>query len=159
MSVPPIPEGYHTVTPYLIVKGAARAIEFYEKAFGAKEVLRMPGPGGKGIMHAEIKIGSSRLMLNDEIPAMGCKSVETFGGSPVSFYVYIENVDAAWKRAVDAGATVMMPLADMFWGDRVGVVVDPFGHKWTLAQHVSDPTPEEMKKGQEAFAARMQKKS
>src|SRR5207245_2908398 len=109
------------------------------------------------IMHAELKIGDSRIMLGDEMPDMNCKSPVAFGGSPVSFYVYVENVDAAFKRAVDAGGKPIMPVADMFWGDRIGPVTDPFGHKWTLAQHISDPTPEEMKKGQEAFAAQVQK--
>lgn len=152
-----IPDGYHTITPNLTVRQAAKAIDFYKKAFAAEELVRMPGPGGS-IMHAELQIGSSRFMLADEMPEMGCKSPAALGGSPVGFYVYVENVDAAWKRAVDAGAKVKMPLADMFWGDRVGALEDPFGHKWSLAQHVKDLTKEEMKEGQEAFMAQMKKK-
>jgi uncharacterized glyoxalase superfamily protein PhnB len=152
-----IPDGYHTVTANLVVRDAAKAIDFYKKAFGAEEIMRMPGPGGK-IMHAEIKVGDSRLMIGDEMPEMNCKSPPALGGSPVSFYVYVENADAAFKRAVDAGGTAIMPVSDMFWGDRLGALTDPFGHKWSLAQHVSDPTPEEMKKGHDAFTAQMQKK-
>jgi uncharacterized glyoxalase superfamily protein PhnB len=148
-----VPQGYHTITPSLVVRRAADAIEFYKKAFGAQEIMRMPGPGGK-IIHAELKIGDSIIMLNDEMD-MGGKSPEAYGGSSVGFYVYVENVDAAWKRAVDVGASVVMPLADMFWGDRCGRVDDPFGHGWTLAQHVKDLTPEEIRKGQEAFFAQM----
>lgn len=152
-----IPDGYYTLTPNLTVRQASKAIDFYKKAFGAEEIVRMPGPGGS-IMHAELQIGNSRFMLADEMPEMGSKSPVAFGGSPVGFYVYVENVDAAWKRAVDAGAKPKMPLADLFWGDRVGALEDPFGHKWTLAQHVKDLTPDEVKKGQEAFMAQMKKK-
>ena len=147
-----IPEGYHTITPNLVVADAAKAIDFYKKAFGATEIARMPGPNG-GIMHAELRIGDSVFMLGEEMPEMGAKGPKTLGGSPVSLYVYVENVDAAWDRAIKAGATTVMPLADMFWGDRAGWLEDPFGHKWALAQHVKDLTPEEMQKGQEAFFA------
>src|SRR5580765_7162003 len=112
-----IPDGYQTITPNLTIKDAAKAIDFYKKAFAAEEIMRMPGPGGK-IMHAELKIGSSRIMLADEMPEMGCMAPSPSGGSPVGFYVYVENVDAAFKRAVDAGAMAKMPPADMFWGDR-----------------------------------------
>ena len=153
--VNPIPQGYHTVTPSLTVSDAVKALEFYPKAFGAQETLRMPGPDGK-IMHAELKIGDSMVMLNDEMPDMNAKSPRSFGGTPVAFYVYVENVDAAWKRAIDAGAKELVPLQDMFWGDRMGCVQDPFGHKWNLAQHVGDPSPEEMKRGQEEFMAKFQ---
>jgi PhnB protein len=153
--VNPIPQGYHTVTPSLVVREAARALEFYQKAFGAEETLRMPGPGGS-IMHAEFRIGDSVLMLMDEMPNMESKSPQALGGTPVGFYVYVENVDAAWKRAVDAGAKQVVPLQDMFWGDRMGCVEDPFGHKWNLAQHVGDPTPEEIQRGQEAFLSKFQ---
>jgi PhnB protein len=153
--VNPIPESYHTVTPSLVVRGAAEALDFYRRAFNAKETARMPGPGGT-IMHAEFRIGDSIMMLNDEMPEMGSKSPEAFGGSPVSFYVYVEDVDAAWKRAVDAGAKPTMPLADMFWGDRVGCLEDPFGHRWLLSQHVADLTPEEIQQGQEEFMSHMQ---
>jgi PhnB protein len=151
----PIPQGYHTVTPNIVVNEAAKALEFYQKAFGAEETVRMPGPDGS-IMHAEFRIGDSTIMLADEMPDMGAKSPKAYGGTPVRFYVYVENVDAAWKRAVDAGAKTIMPLQDMFWGDRTGCLEDPFGHLWNLAQHVSDPTPEEMRKGQEAFLSKFQ---
>ncbi len=147
-----IPEGYNTITPNLVVADAAKAIDFYKKAFGVTEIARMPGPNG-GIMHAELRIGDSVFMLGDEMPEMGSRGPKALGGSPVSLYVYVENVDAAWDRAIKAGATSMMPLADMFWGDRAGWLEDPFGHKWALAQHVKDLTPEEIQKGQEAFFA------
>jgi PhnB protein len=148
--VKPIPEGYHTLTPSLVVQDGARALDFYQKAFGAKETARMPGPDGS-IMHAEFRIGDSVLMLNDEMPEMASRSPKAYGGTPVKFYLYVENVDASWKRALDAGARETMPLQNMFWGDRMGCVEDPFGHQWLLAQHVADPTPEEIQKGQEAF--------
>jgi uncharacterized glyoxalase superfamily protein PhnB len=153
--VNPLPQGYHTVTPNLIVDNSARALEFYQKAFGAEETVRMPGPGGS-ILHAEMRLGDSIFMLHDEMPDMGGKSPKAYGGTPVSFYVYVEDVDAAWKRAVDAGAKPTMPLQDMFWGDRTGRLEDPFGHAWNLAQHVGDPTPEEMQRGQEAFLSNLQ---
>jgi len=145
------------VQPYLTFDGKCEeAIEFYKKALGAEELKRMLGPGGL-IMHAELKIGSSIIMLADESPAMGCKSPAALGGSPVTFYVYLENVDAAWKRATtDTGVKVTYPLADMFWGDRTGGFEDPFGHKWSLAQHTRDLSPEEIKKGQEEFFKQMQ---
>ncbi len=141
----PIPEGYHTATPYLIIKGAASAIEFYKKAFGATELGRHAGPGGR-IMHAEIKIGDSPIMIADEAPEMGARSPQSLGGSPVSIFLYIEDVDAVANRAVAAGAKVQMPVQDQFWGDRFGVVVDPFGHVWNLATHKEDVTPEEIQK-------------
>jgi PhnB protein len=150
-----IPTGYHAITPNLVVSDGAKAIDFYTKAFGAEEVMRMPGPRG-GIIHAELRIGDSMVMLGEEMPDMGAKSPKAYGGSPVSFYVYVQNVDAAWERAVKAGAKPVMPLADMFWGDRTGRLEDPFGHHWSLAQHVADLTPEEMQKGQEAFFAQLQ---
>ncbi len=150
-----IPKGLHTVTPSLIVAGAAKAIDFYKKALGAEELMRFPGPDGK-IMHAEIRIGDSVIMLGDEMPDQGAKGPKAYGGTSVSFFVYGENVDAAWKRAVDAGAKPVMPLADQFWGDRTGCIEDPFGHNWWLAQHIQDLTPEEIQKGSEAFASQMQ---
>lgn len=150
--VNPIPQGYHSVTPSLTVRSAEQALEFYKKAFNAEETLRMPGPDGK-IMHAEFRIGDSVLMLGEEMPDMGAKSPLTLGGSPVSFFIYLENVDEAWQRAINAGAKTVMPLADMFWGDRAGCVDDPFGHHWWLAQHMADLTPDEIKKGQEEFFA------
>jgi PhnB protein len=143
--VNPIPEGYHSVTPYLVVRGADRAIQFYEKAFGARELLRMPGPGGK-VMHAEIKIGDSVVMLSDEFPERGAQSPQALNGSPVSVFLYVESVDATFAAAVKAGARVEMPLMDMFWGDRFGKIVDPFGHKWGLATHIEDVPPDEMAK-------------
>ncbi len=148
--VNPIPQGYHTITPNMVVKEAENALEFYKRAFGADETVRMPGPDGR-IMHAELRIGNSMIMLAEERLEMDAKSPKTLGGTPVGFYVYVENVDTAWKRAVDAGASSIMPLADMFWGDRTGCLEDPFGHRWWLAQHVADLTPEEIQKGQEAF--------
>jgi uncharacterized glyoxalase superfamily protein PhnB len=151
-----VPAGYHTITPSIVVHDAAQAIEFYKKAFGAQEMSRYPGPDGKRLMHAEIKIGDSRVMLGDEMPEMGARGPRSYQGTPVGFYLYLENVDAAWKRAIDAGCTEKMALAEMFWGDRMGQLEDPFGHRWTLAQHVKDLAPEELKKGQEEFFTKMQ---
>lgn len=153
-----IPKGYHTVTPSLFIGGAAKAIEFYKKALGAEELMRFPGPDGS-IMHAEIKIGDSTIMLADEMPDMGGRSPKSIGGTPVNFFVYGENVDAAWKRAVDAGAKEVVPLADQFWGDRTGCLEDPFGHQWWLAQHLQDLTPEQIRKNAEAFFAQTQSAS
>ena len=150
-----IPQGYHTVTPSLTVRGAEQALDFYRKAFNAEETLRMPGPDGK-IMHAEFRIGDSVIMLGEEMPEAGGKSPQALGGSPVSFFIYLENVDDAWQRALNAGAKQVMPLADMFWGDRAGCVDDPFGHHWWLAQHIADLTLDEIKKGQEEFFSQMQ---
>ena len=152
--VKPIPDGYHTITPHLVVASAAKAIDFYKKAFAAEEIMRMPGPDG-AIMHAEVCIGDSRFMLGEENANSNCKGPLALGGSPTSFYIYVQDVDKAWKRATDAGAKIKMPLADMFWGDRVGYVEDPFGHVWSLAQHTRDLTPEEMKTGHQEFMARM----
>jgi uncharacterized glyoxalase superfamily protein PhnB len=145
-----VPKNYHTVTPSLMVDGAAKAIDFYKKALGAEEVMRFPGPDGR-IMHAEIRIGDSVIMLGDEMPEQGARGPKSIGGTPVSFFVYRENVDAAWKRALDAGAKEVMPLIDQFWGDRAGCLEDPFGHHWWLAQHIQDLTPEELQKNAEAF--------
>ena len=143
--VKPIPDGYHTITPYLIVKDGPRAIEFYKKAFGAQELFRMAGPDGK-IAHAELQIGNSRFMLGTESPQMGSQSPETLKGTPVGLFLYLEDVDAAFKRAVDAGARATQPPQDMFWGDRYGKVADPFGHEWQLATHKEDVAPAEMDK-------------
>lgn len=148
----PVPEGYHTVTPSLMVAGAAKAIDFYKKAFGAEELSRFPGPDGK-LMHAEIRIGDSRIMLGDEMPDMGAKGPKSYGGTATAFFIYGDNVDAAWKRAIDAGATEVMPLIDQFWGDRAGCLEDPFGHRWWLAQHVKDMTKEELEKAAQEFFA------
>lgn len=144
-TVKPIPDGYHTVTPYLIVKGAANAIAFYKKAFGATELLRMPDPSGK-IGHAEIKIGDSPIMLADEFPERGILSPQSIGGSPVSILLYVENVDAVFNQAVAAGAKVTRPLQDQFYGDRMGGLTDPYGHQWYVATHTENVAPEEMKK-------------
>jgi uncharacterized glyoxalase superfamily protein PhnB len=150
-----IPKGHHTVTPSLFVDGAARAIDFYKKALGAEELMRFPGPDGK-IMHAEIRLGDSIIMLADEMPDQGGRSPKSIGGTAVSFFVYGENVDAAWKRAVDAGAKPIVPLADQFWGDRTGCLEDPFGHQWWLAQHIQDLTPEELRRNAESFFSQVQ---
>jgi PhnB protein len=154
-----IPKGLHTITPSLVVSGAAKAIDFYKKALGAEERMRFPGPDGSTIMYAELKIGDSVFMLADEMPDMGSRGPKTLGGTPVSFFLYNENVDAAWKRAVDAGAKELAPLADQFWGDRAGCLGDPFGHQWWLAQHLRDYTPEELKKNAEAYFSQMQSAS
>ncbi|HJY85305.1 MAG TPA: VOC family protein [Candidatus Acidoferrales bacterium] len=143
--VKPIPEGYHTATPYLIIKNAARAIDFYKKAFGAAERMRMADPSGK-VMHAEIQIGDSRIMIADEFPEMGARSPESLGGSPVSIFLYVEDVDALAKQATSAGAKVLMPVQDQFWGDRYGKLTDPFGHVWDIATHKEDVAPEEIHK-------------
>ena len=140
-----VPTGYNTVTPYLIIKGAASAIEFYKTVFGATEVMRMPQPDGR-VGHAEIKIGDSHIMLADEFPEMNIRAPESFGGSPVSLMVYVEDVDKVFKKAVDSGSKVIKPLMDQFYGDRSGTLSDPFGHQWTVATHTEDVTPEEMKK-------------
>lgn len=145
MSVKPIPDGYHTVTPYLIVRGAAQAIEFYKKAFNATELLRM-GSHDERIGHAEIQIGDSKVMLADEFPDMGARSPETVGGSSVGIVLYVENVDALFKQALAAGAKEEKPIVDQFYGDRSGTLRDPFGHQWTLNTHKEDVTPEEMKR-------------
>jgi len=138
-----IPEGYHTVTPHLVIKDADKAVEFYKTAFGAEEVFRMPGPDGKTIMHAEIKIGNSHVMLNDEMPDYGAVGPQSIGGTPVTLHIYVNDVDSFFKRAIQAGAKEEMAVADMFWGDRYGKLVDPFGHKWSVATHKEDVSPEE----------------
>jgi PhnB protein len=145
MAVKPIPDGYHSVTPYLILDNATGALEFYKKAFGAVEEVRMPAPGGR-IGHAEIRIGDSVIMLADESPQMGARSARTLGGSPISLLVYVEDVDARVAQAVAAGAKLVRPVANQFYGDRTGGVDDPFGYHWYLATHVEDVSPEEMKK-------------
>lgn len=155
----PIPNGYHSVTPSFTFKDSKKAIEFYQKAFGAKVLDLFPGPGGRGIMHATLQIGDSIVMMGDENPsAENCaKSAETLGSSPISLYVYVPNADAAFNQAVAAGAVASMPLADMFWGDRVGQVKDPFGYLWMIATHTQDLTNDEIQKGAEAFFAQMAK--
>jgi PhnB protein len=152
--VKPIPDGYHTVTPYLTIKDAARAIEFYARAFGAQEVERMTGPDGKSVMHAEIRIGDSTVMLSDEFPGKGTSSPQTLGGTTAAIFLYVPDVDKAFERAVHAGAKALMPPADMFWGDRFGTLVDPFGHEWAMATHKEDLSPEEIRRrGAAAMAA------
>jgi PhnB protein len=149
MATKPIPDGYRTATPYLIIKGAAEAIEFYKRAFGATELLRMADPQGR-VGHAEIKIGDSVIMLADEHPAMGYRGPRSLGGSSVSILLYLEDVDAVFERAVKAGAKAQRPVVDQFYGDRSGTLEDPFGHVWTVATHVEDVSPEEMRRRAEA---------
>jgi PhnB protein len=143
-TVKPIPDGYATCTPYIYVRGGAEAIEFYKNAFGATELVRMPMPGGK-LGHGEIRIGNSVIMLADEMPEMDIKAPPTLGGAAVAFLLYFEDVDAAFARAVAAGAESVQPIEMKFYGDRMGTVQDPFGHKWSLATHVEDVSPDEMK--------------
>jgi len=157
--VKPIPEGYATITPALTVQDGARMIEFYKEAFGAEERFRMPTPDGKGIAHAELKIGDSVFMLGEEMPsAEECsRSPQSLGGTPVGFYVYVKDVDDAFDRAVSAGATIKHRVENMFWGDRMGTVTDPSGHVWTLATHVEEVSPTELeKRGREAFEKMLQ---
>jgi PhnB protein len=149
----PIPEGYHTLTPYFTVDNATEAIEFYKRAFGAKERLSMPGPDGK-IAHAELEIGDSILMLSDPFPQSTQKTPKELGGTTAGVFVYVEDVDEVFEQAVNAGATVTMALEDMFWGDRFGSLQDPFGHAWSIATHKEDLTPEQIEeRGREAMAA------
>ncbi len=158
-TVKPVPEGFHTATPTLIVRNAAEAIEFYKSVFDAEERMRMPSPDGK-IMHAELKIGDSIIFLSDEFPNMGGKSPQTLGGHSGGVYLYVPDVDDVFQRALDAGAKTAMPVSDMFWGDRYGTLIDPFGHSWGVSTHVEDVSEEEMGKRAEAFYAEMaQKKS
>jgi PhnB protein len=154
MAVQPVPEGYHTVTPYLAVDNAAEAIDFYQRAFGAKERVRMSGPGDS-IMHAELEIGDSLVMLSDPFPQASTTPPKELGGTSVSIMAYVENIDAVYKQAVAAGATSLMEPDDMFWGDRFGSVQDPFGHSWTIATHVEDVEPAEMQRRSEEFMAQM----
>lgn len=145
MAVKAIPAGYHSVTPYLIIKGATAAIEYYKKAFGAIELFRFPAPGGK-IGHAEIKVGDSPIMLADEFPEMGHKSPKSLGGTPVSLMIYVEDVDTVFKQAIAAGGKEQRPVADQFYGDRLGTLEDPFGHHWHVSTHKEDVSLEEMEK-------------
>jgi PhnB protein len=152
----PIPKGYHAVTPYLSVQGAADAIAFYKKAFGAKEIMRMPGPRGT-IGHAEVQIGGSRIMLADESPEMNFRSPRAIGGTPVTIHLYVEDVDKVAKKAVAAGAKLLRPVAEQFYGDRSGSLEDPFGHVWHIATHVKDIATKELKKRAAAMAASAEK--
>ena len=149
--VNPIPAGMHAVTPHLVVAGAADAIAFYKKAFGAVEESRLPGPGGK-LMHAMIRIGGAAIMLADEFPEWGSFGPKALKGTPVTIHLYVDDADAFTARAVKAGAKVTMPLADMFWGDRYGIVEDPFGHRWSIGTHVRDVTQAEMVEGMKRMA-------
>ena len=144
MTVKRIPEGYRTVTPHITVRDAAKMIEFYKRAFGAVEGRRAPGPDGKSIMHAEIRIGNSVVFLNDEFPEMGALSPADSKSSPVTLHLFVEDADKQFQRAVSAGAEVVMPLADQFWGDRYGIVRDPSGHHWSIAHRTEDLTPQQM---------------
>ena len=150
MAVKAIPDGYSSLTPYLVCKGAAKAIDYYTKVFGAQETVRMPGPGGH-VMHAELKVGNSMLMLSDENKERGHFSPVTIGGTATSIMFYTDDVDAVFNRAIAAGAKSEMPPADMFWGDRMGNLVDPFGHKWAIATHKEDVSPGEMEKRMQAI--------
>ena len=153
--VKPVPQDMHSVTPHLVCAGAADAIEFYKKAFGAREEARLPGPGGK-LMHAMIRIGDSAVMLVDEMPEWGALGPKSLKGSPVTVHLYVENADATVERAVKAGAKVTMPLADQFWGDRYGKLEDPFGHHWSVATHVRDVSMEEAQKAMREMQKSMQ---
>jgi PhnB protein len=143
MAVKPVPDGYHSVTPYLIVKGAAKALDYYKQALGATELFRVDGPGGT-VGHAEIKIGDSIVMLADEFPQMGFRGPEALGGSPVGLMIYVPDVDTQFAQALAAGGTVVKPLQNQFYGDRSGTIKDPFGHLWTISTHVEDVSPEEV---------------
>ncbi|PCI38156.1 MAG: glyoxalase [Thiotrichales bacterium] len=147
-----IPDGCNAVMPYIVIDDAAAAIEFYTKALGAKQGMSLPNPTGKGIMYAEIQIGTSRIMLGEPCPQYSGKSAKTLGGSPISFYVYVEDVEAAFKKAKDAGMTVEKDIKDMFWGDRMGTLNDKFNMQWTLAQHVKDVSPAQMQAAMKAMA-------
>ena len=161
--VKPVPDGYHTVTPHIVLNDCAGAIDFYKKAFGAVETARMPGPGDK-IVHAEVRIGDSVVMMSDEMPPMPgqpgtYKSPRTAGLSTAALFLYVDNADAAFERAINAGCTVRSPLMDMFWGDRYGQVIDPFGHTWALATHKEDVPREELGKRHQEFVVKMQQRS
>ncbi len=145
MPTQPIPDGYHTLTPYLIVKNAAEALEFYQRAFGARELYRMPMPGGR-VAHAEMQVGESRFMLADESPERGYLGPREPGKVPVTLLLYVEDVDSRFKTALAAGATEHLPVQNQFYGDRTGTLIDPFGHMWTVATHVEDVAPEEMER-------------
>jgi len=151
-----IPDGFHTITPHLVVPDGAKAIEFYKNAFGAQEMGRHMGPDGKRVMHAQLKIGNSILMLGSEFPPH-CLSPKSRGGTSVSLHIYVDNADAAFDRAVKAGCSVKMPVSDQFWGDRYGQVEDPFGHLWALATHKQDLTSEQIAENAKAFFANMPK--
>ena len=141
--VKPVPNGFHTVTPHLCIKDAAAAIDFYKKAFSADELTRLEGPGGS-VMHSELAIGDSIIMVNEEFPDMGSLGPAAIGGTPVTIHLYVDDADAWFARATEAGAQTLMPLTDMFWGDRYGMIADPYGHRWGIATHIEDLTPDEI---------------
>src|SRR5437867_2805732 len=153
-----IPDGFHTITPHLIVQDAARAIEFYKKAFGAQEEVRHMMPDGKAVMHAQLKIGNSMVMIANEFPPT-CLSPKSRGGTSVSLHIYVENADATFDRAVKAGCSVKMPMSDMFWGDRYGQVEDPFGHQWSIGTHKKDLTDQQIAEGARAAFAQMESRA
>ena len=153
----PIPDGFHTITPHMVVSDAAKAIEFYKKAFGAQEIERFMTPDGKGVMHAQLKIGDSMVMLGNEFPPT-CLSPKSRGGTSVSLHVYVDNADATFERAVKSGCTAKMPMMDQFWGDRYGQVEDPFGHQWSIATHKQDLTQDQIAANAKAFFANMPKR-
>jgi PhnB protein len=154
-NVKPVPDGFHTVTPYLIQRDAAKALEFYKRAFGAETRVSMPGPGGK-IMHAELRLGDSVVMLSDEFPGMStARSPKALGGTTGGLFLYVPDVDAAFRRAVEAGCKVLMPVTDMFWGDRFGKLEDPFGNQWSLATHKEDVSPREQAERAKAAMAKL----
>ena len=157
-NVKPVPDGYHTITPFIIIKDAERAIKFYKKSFNAEERHRMYGPDNKTIMHAEIIIGDSAIMLSEESQEMKSFSPQSVGGNPVWLYLYVNDVDSTFNQAVSAGATVVRPVNDAFWGDRVGSIKDPFGYQWSIATHKKDLSLDEIKKAAEGFCAEMSKK-
>lgn len=157
MAAKPIPDGYHTATPYLMVNGGVKALEFYKQAFGAEEIFRMPAPGGK-IGHAEFQIGNSRIMMADVYPEMGYKDPLTYGGTPVGIMLYVNDCDAVFKRAIQAGGKEVKPMQDQFYGDRSGTLTDPFGHLWTVATHKEDLTPQQIAQRHAEFEKTMKKK-
>ncbi len=153
--VEPIPKGFHTITPELVLKDAGKAIDYYKKAFGARELMRMHAPDGKTVVHAELEIGTSRFFLADEMPGCRARSPQSTGALTGTFFLYVEDVDSRVKKAVDAGGRLAQPVTDMFWGDRVGTVDDPFGYQWTIATHKEDVSPAEARKRGEAFFKEM----
>jgi PhnB protein len=151
--VSPVPEDFHTITPHLVVRGVVKAVEFYERAFGASELYRNLAPDGVSVMHSEMLLGSSRFFVNDEFPEYGVLSPEALNGSPVTLHLYVEDVDSFFGQAVEAGAEIAMPVADAFWGDRYGILVDPFGHRWSVASRIEDLSPDETHKRAKAWAS------
>ena len=158
-AVEPIPQGYHTVTAALTIRGAGKAIEFYKKAFGAQVLDRVDGPDGKSVMHAALQIGDSRIFVADEMPGMGCRSPETLGGTTSSIYLYVRDADGVVRKAVDSGATLKKPVENAFWGDRFGSIADPFGYVWDVATHVEEVSPDELRKRAAAFVKEMMSQS